>query len=161
MVEGLIFTANTTLARSLYVGCPQPLLPRHDYEHRLKLIIIGVQKGGSTSVNGLLHHRGLCRSATGELQFFNSPCFAARPVLHPERLMYLREWHGCHGNSRANRSGTARSGTARSWHRSGQPLCLCPWLSPGSDAHAPHSVPACHRATLRKAPMVFPVVRLR
>ena len=89
------FTADTSLAASLYTGCAAASNATSALRPPT-VLLIGAQKGGSSSLRDLLHARGLCKPQSGELSFFNHPCFAARPVSAAEvTRVYLREWSRC------------------------------------------------------------------
>ena len=93
-----VFTADTSLAASLYTGCAASHLASNATSalRPPTVLLIGSQKGGSSSLRDLLHARGLCKPQSGELSFFNHPCFAARPVSADEvTRVYLREWSRC------------------------------------------------------------------
>ena len=93
-----VFTADTSLAASLYTGCAASHLASNATSalRPPTVLLIGTQKGGSSSLRDLLHARGLCKPQSGELSFFNHPCFAARPVSAAEvTSVYLREWSRC------------------------------------------------------------------
>jgi len=93
-----VFTADTSLAASLYTGCAASRLASNATSalRPPTVLLIGTQKGGSSSLRDLLHARGLCKPQSGELSFFNHPCFAARPVSAAEvTRVYLREWSRC------------------------------------------------------------------
>ena len=93
-----VFTADTSLAASLYTGCAASHLASNATSalRPPTVLLIGTQKGGSSSLRDLLHARGLCKPQSGELSFFNHPCFATRPVSAAEvTTVYLREWSRC------------------------------------------------------------------
>ena len=93
-----VFTADTSLAASLYTGCATSHLASNATSmlRPPTVLLIGSQKSGSSSLRDLLHARGLCKPQSGELSFFNHPCFAARPVSAAEvTTVYLREWSRC------------------------------------------------------------------
>jgi hypothetical protein len=93
-----VFTADTSLAASLYTGCAASHLASNATSalRPPTVLLIGAQKGGSSSLRDLLHARGLCKPQSGELSFFNHPCFAARPVSAAEvTRVYLQEWSRC------------------------------------------------------------------
>ena len=98
MMSRRVFTADTSLAASLYTGCAASHLASNATSalRPPTVLLIGTQKGGSSSLRDLLHARGLCKPQSGELSFFNHPCFAARPVSAAEvTRVYLREWSRC------------------------------------------------------------------
>ena len=96
MESTLLFSARSSLARSLYVGCPPPRLDITKPRLAPLIIVAGVQKGGSSSARDLLHRYGLCEPGnSGELHFFNHECFAVRPVQDEERAAYYQEWRHC------------------------------------------------------------------
>ena len=92
----MIFVSNTSLAASLLTPCCHNCHNTSGKQPPPALIVMGVQKGGTSTIRELLAAHGMCRPRTGELQFFNHRCFAQRPIQTLELEGYLGEWAGCH-----------------------------------------------------------------
>ena len=74
--------------RSLFRGCTS--VPERSAVPTL--LIAGVQKGGTSSLKILLAQQKMQAARTGELNFFNHPCFVNRSVQKKELENYRQEW---------------------------------------------------------------------
>lgn len=91
--QPLFFAESSPRAQSLYVGCSEENKTRS--ANGMKLLGIGVQKGGTTSFFKEANKDGMCPGFMKELHYFDGSTFFQRDPTADDIHEYDVKWQGC------------------------------------------------------------------